>query len=186
MRGKIAKLNVDMADYERRLMATPQVEKELAALSRTLNSTSNRYWVMRDKQFAAKMGETLETESKGEMMTLIEPPRLPLLPYKPNRGAIITLAIMFALVAGIGVTQLADSMDKSIRSSSAIVAVQGVPPLVEVPYITNDIDLAHAARVKRVALAGAAPALLICAIVMHFTVLPIDVLWYAIANRIGL
>ena len=77
-------------------------------------------------------------------------------------------------------------MDKSIRSSAAIVALQGVPPLVEVPYIYNDDDIAHTARIRRVALASAAPVLLICVIVMHFTVLPLDVLWYAIANRIGL
>jgi len=186
LRGKIAKLKAQMIDYERRLMETPQVEKELAALSRTLNSTSNRYWVMRDKQFAAEMGETLETESKGEEMILIEPPRVPLRPYKPNRGAIITLAFLFAIVAGIGITQLADSMDKSIRGSSAIVALQGVPPLVEVPYIINGLDIAHTARIRKVALAGAAPVLLICVIIMHFTVLPLDVLWYAIANRIGL
>ena len=186
LRGKIAKLKAQMIDYERRLMETPQVEKELAALSRRLNSTSNRYWVMRDKQFAAEMGETLETESKGEEMVLIEPPRVPLRPYKPNRGAIITLAFLFAIVAGIGITQLADSMDKSIRGSSAIVALQGVPPLVEVPYIINGLDIAHTARIRKVALAGAAPVLLICVIIMHFTVLPLDVLWYAIANRIGL
>jgi hypothetical protein len=141
---------------------------------------------MRDKQFAAEMGETLESESKGEEMILIEPPRVPLKPYKPNRGAIITLALLFALVAGVGVTQLADSMDKSIRSSAAIVAMQGVPPLVEVPYIFNDLDIAHTARVRRIALASVAPVLLICVIVLHFTVLPLDVLWYAIANRIGL
>ena len=186
LRTKIAKLNADLVDYEQRVRDTPQVEKDLAALTRTLNSTSNRYWVMRDKQFAAKMGETLESENKGEEMILIEPPRVPLKPFKPNRGAIITLALLFALVAGVGVTQLADSMDKSIRGSAAIVALQGVPPLVEVPYIFNDLDIAHAARMKKIALASAVPVVLICVIILHFTVLPLDVLWYAIANRIGL
>lgn len=179
------RLRTDMADYERRLMETPQVEKELAALSRTLSSTSNRYWVMRDKQFAAEMGETLETENKGEEMVLIEPPRVPLKPYKPNRGAIVTLSLLFALVAGIGITQLVDSMDKSIRSASAIVGVQGQPPLVEVPYIFSDDELLQHARVKKMAVAGLAPLLLIAVMIVHFTVLPIDVLWYSVMNRIG-
>jgi len=183
---QMTKLYADMAEYERRLTLTPQIEKELAALQRTLSSTSNRYWVMRDKQFAAEMGETLETESKGEQMILLEPPRVPLVPFKPNRGAIITLAILFALVAGVGATQLVDSMDKSIRSSAAVISIQGVPPLVEVPYIVNPVEIAHAARLKKLALVSVAPALIFMVLVLHFTFLPLDVLWYSIANRLGL
>jgi succinoglycan biosynthesis transport protein ExoP len=185
LKGKIADMQANMADYERRLQETPQIEKQLAALSRTLSSTSNRYWVMRDKQFAAEMGETLETQSKGEEMILIEPPRLPLKPFEPNRGAIITLAFLFALVAGVSVTQLADAMDKSIRSAAAIVTLQGVPPLVEVPYIFSDLELAHAAKRKRMTLASIGPVLLASIVIMHFTVFPLDVLWYALANRLG-
>jgi len=186
IKSKMSVLRAQMLDYEQRLMETPQVEKELASLSRTLSSTSNRYWVMRDKQFAAEVGETLETESKGEEMILIESPRVPLRPYKPNRGAIITLAALFALVAGIGITQLADSIDRSIRSSAAVVSVQGVPPLVEVPYIYTEEELAQGAKLKKMGLYSLAPALLLVIVVVHFTVLPLDLLWYSIASRIGL
>lgn len=182
----MAKLRADMADYERRLMETPQVERELAALSRTLSSTSNRYWVMRDKQFAAEMGETLETESKGEQMVLIEPPRLPLKPYKPNRGAIILLTVLFGLVAGIGISQLADSLDKSIHDAPALFSVQGSEPLVQIPYIYTNAELEKVAKLKKLTLAGVAPVIFCIGLVLHFTVLPLDVLWYSVASRIGL
>jgi succinoglycan biosynthesis transport protein ExoP len=141
---------------------------------------------MRDKQFAAEMGETLETESKGEEMVVVEPPRVPLRPYKPNRGAIIILAFMFALVAGVGITQLIDSIDTSIRGGAAIVSVQGVPPLVEVPYIYTELEIARAMQLKKIALVSIAPVALILVVVLHFTVLPLDVLWYSIARRVGL
>jgi succinoglycan biosynthesis transport protein ExoP len=178
-------LRIDLAEYERRLMVTPQIEKEMAAMGRTLSSTSNRYWVMRDKQFATEMGETLEEENKGESMLLIEPPRVPLKPYKPNRSAIIILAFLFAVVAGIGVTQLADALDKSIREAGAIISVQGVPPIVEVPYIYTEEELAHTAKIRRMAL-GSSPVLLIAAaLVVHFTLMPLDVLWYSLASRVG-
>jgi len=186
IKSTMAKLRAEMVEYERRLTETPQVERELAALSRTLSSTSNRYWVMRDKQFAAEMGESLETESKGEQMVLVEPPRLPIKPYKPNRGAIIMLTILFALVAGIGITQLADSLDKSINDAAALVSVQGSEPLAEIPYIYTDAELAKVAKLKKLTLAGAVPLLFCIALLLHFTVLPLDVLWYSLANRIGL
>jgi len=180
-----AELRLRLADYERRLMETPQIEKELSALSRTLSSTSNRYWVLRDKQFAAQMGETLETAQKGERMSLLEPPRVPLLPFKPNRGAIITLAFLFALVAGVGITQLADGLDKSIRDSAGIISVQGIPPLVEIPYIYNEIELAQALKLRKMAVASLPALMLIAIVIVHFTLQPLDVLFYAVAARLG-
>jgi uncharacterized protein involved in exopolysaccharide biosynthesis len=182
----IDKLRTDMAMYEKRLTETPQVESEFAALSRTLTSTSNRYWVMRDKQFAAEMGEALETESKGEAMVLVEPPRVPLKPVKPNRGAIITLTLLFALVAGIGITQLADGMDTSLRNTASVISVQNVPPLVEIPYIFTQAELVHAAKIRKLALASIVPVICCVVLILHFTVLPIDVLWFSLVSRIGL
>jgi len=182
----ISKLRADMAMYEKRLTETPQVESEFAALSRTLTSTSNRYWVMRDKQFAAEMGESLETESKGEAMVLVEPPRVPLKPVKPNRGAIITLTLLFALVSGIGITQLADGMDTSLRNAASVISVQQAPPLAEIPYIYTQAELVHAAKIRKLALASIVPVICCVVLILHFTVLPMDVLWFSLVSRIGL
>lgn len=186
VKDTMAKLRLELADYERRLAETPQVEQELAALSRTLSSTSNRYWVMRDKQFSAEMGETLESESKGEQMVLVEPPRLPIKPDKPNRGAIYLLTVLFALVAGVAVTQLADSLDKSIYNGATILSLQGNEPLVEIPYIYTTAELEKIAKLKKFTLVGAVPLIFCIVLVLHFTVLPLDSLWYSFASRIGL
>ena len=185
LKGQQAELRVRMQDYERRLMETPQIEKELASLSRTLNSTSNRYWVLRDKQFAAEMGETLEVQSKGEAMLLLEPARVPLKPYKPNRGAIITLAFLFAIVAGVGVTQLVDGLDKSIYNGATIFSVQGVAPLVEIPYIYTAEEMGQIIKVRKMSLASVPALLLLTIVIVHFTLQPLDVLFYAVAARLG-
>ncbi len=185
LRAQERELRARMADYERRLMETPQVEKELASLTRRLTSTSNRYWVLRDKQFAAKMGETLETQSKGEQMTLLEPPRVPLRPFKPNRGAIIVLTFLFALVAGVGITQLADALDRSIRDSAGVISVQGVSPLAEIPYIFNEVELAQSLKYRKAAIASLPAFAVLLILVVHFTLQPLDVLFYSIAARLG-
>jgi succinoglycan biosynthesis transport protein ExoP len=174
-----------LVDYERRLTQTPQIEKQLASINRTLSSTSNRYWVLRDKQFAAVMGETLETSRKGEEMILLEPARVPLKPFKPNRSAIIALAVLFSLVAGVGVTQLADALDHSIRDSAGIMSVQGLPPLIEIPYIFNEIELASSDRIRKVAIASIPVGLLGLIAIVHFVLQPLDVLFYALIARLG-
>jgi succinoglycan biosynthesis transport protein ExoP len=181
-----AELKRRMTDYESRLQQTPQVEKELASLTRVLSSTTNRYWVMRDKQFTAEIGETLETSAKGEQLILIEPARLPLKPFKPDRGAILALSFLFALVCGLGITQLADALDNSIRGAAAIINVQGVPPLVEVPYIRIEAENDQLRRLRKLGLAATPAVAIVTAIIVHFTVVPLDVIWIAALQRLGL
>jgi succinoglycan biosynthesis transport protein ExoP len=180
-----AELRSRMKDYERRLMETPQIEKQLASLSRELNSTSSRYWVLRDKQFAAEMGEILEVGSKGESMKLIEPARVPLTPVKPNRPAIVLLTFLFALVAGVGVTQLVDGLDKAIYKATSIISVQGTAPLIEIPYIYTEDDLGQALKMRKMMFASLPAMLLLSMVILHFTFRPLDVLFYAVLARLG-
>ena len=119
-------------------------------------------------------------------MILLEPPRVPLRPVKPNRPAFITLALLFALVAGIGVTQLADSLDRSIRDSAGIISVQGVSPLVEIPYIFNEAEMAQSLKYRKAAIASVPAFVVLLIVVVHFTFQPLDVLFYAVAARLGL
>jgi hypothetical protein len=85
----------------------------------------------------------------------------------------------------VGVTQLADALDKSIREAAAVISVQGVPPIVEVPYIFTDGELAQTARMRRLAIASAPAVLIVGVLIVHFSVMPLDVLWYSLASRIG-
>jgi len=186
LRETKAELQRRMLDYEQRLMETPQVEKDLAALTRQLSSTANRYWVMRDKQFAAEMGETLETQSKGESLVLIEPPRVPLKPFKPNRVAIMALTVLFALVCGLAATQFADAFDNSIRGAAAVESVQGEPPLVEIPYIQNQSEVRRARRIRRLGIAAAPVMVVAAAVIVHVAVMPLDVLLFVTLQRLGL
>ncbi|MEC9375436.1 MAG: hypothetical protein VYA80_03575 [Pseudomonadota bacterium] len=167
-------LSAKQTDYESRLVRTPQIEKDLAALSRELSSTTNRYWVMRDKQFAAQLGSTIETAAKGEEMVLIEPPRIPLRPFKPDRIAILALTFLFAMVAGLAVTQLVDSLDSSIRGTNSIVSVQGSPPLAEIPYIRTKAE-AKTSEIFFKRFYKSTPAMILIALLFfHFVFIPID------------
>ena len=141
---------------------------------------------MRDRQFTAEMGETLETQSKGERLVLIEPPRLPLRPFKPDRQAIIALALLFAIVAGIAVTQFADALDKSIRGSAAIENIQGAAPLAEIPYIYSKDELEKSRRLRKLGFAAAPAAAAVVAVLVHFTLMPLDVLFFTALQRLGL
>ena len=95
---QIERLNAEAAEYRRRIAATPSVEEEYNLLVSTRNSTQAKVSDLMRKLMEAQVAHGLEKEQKGERFNLIEPPRLPEKPYKPNRLAIMLIGV----VLGIG------------------------------------------------------------------------------------
>ncbi len=186
LQAERSELRAQLADYERRIMRTPQVEREMAALSRELNSVSNRYWVLRDKQFGAEMGQNLEMQSKGERFALVEPAAVPLKPFAPDRLAIVLLATLIGVVFGVAVTQVADALDRSIYNSSTIEQIQGSPPIIEVPLIMAPGEGIRVVTPKMIVL-GSIPVVIVTLLVaVHLLIKPLDVLFFALMRTLGL
>ncbi len=181
-----AKLQARLAEYEQKLLRGPQVERELAALQRDLSTTTARYLTMKEKLFGAEMGENLETASKGERFTLVEPPDLPLEPSSPNRAALLLLLILLAPACGVGIVLIRDTLDKAIWGPKAVLSVQGALPIAEIPFIENPDDVAHRQRLQRMLLIGIPSAIVVAMLIIHFAVARLDVLWYQATRQLGL
>ena len=67
--------------------------------------------------------------------SLLEEPKYPHAPDKPNRRAILLLGIVLAIGGGVGYASLAEYMDRTFHGPKAISAVLGAPPLAVIPYI---------------------------------------------------
>lgn len=184
--AKQAELRARRAEFERRTMKSSDVEKDLSGLYRRLNTSSASYQAARERLFAAKMGQALETQSKGERFTLVEPPDLPLQPSSPNRPVLLALLIVLVLAAGLGWPQLAESMDESVTSARALERVQGAPPIAEIPVIETEEDRRHDSRVKLTALVIAPVLVIVALLLVHFLFIPLDVLWYVALRRLGM
>lgn len=175
-----------ITDYERRINASSEVERELSALMRRLATATANYQAARERLFAAKMGQSMETQSKGERFTLVEPPDLPLMPASPNRPVLLVLLLLLTAAALFGYPQVAESMDSSINSARAVERVQGSPPLAEIPLIETTTDRTHRRNVRVTALVLAPIVVAVAAVLVHFLVIPIDVLWYVALRRLGM
>jgi uncharacterized protein involved in exopolysaccharide biosynthesis len=181
-----AQLRAKIADYERRMSQSSDVERQISALQRRLATASANYQNARDRLFAAQMGQAMETQSKGERFSLVEPPDLPLLPSSPNRPVLLALLLILTLAAAFGWPQVAESMDSSINSARAVERVQGSPPLAEIPLIQTATDKTHKRNVRLSALVIAPVIVAIAAVAVHFLWIPLDVLWYVALRRLGM
>ena len=86
--SKQAELRARRDEIERKAFRSSDVEKELSALYRRLQSATLSYQNAREKGFVSKMGQAMETQSKGERFSLVEPPDTPLLPSSPEPAGV--------------------------------------------------------------------------------------------------
>jgi uncharacterized protein involved in exopolysaccharide biosynthesis len=167
-----------VTDYEQRIAQTPQVEREYLSLRRDYENSQLRYREIRAKQMEAEVAQQLEKESKGERFLLIEPAQFPEEPIKPNRAAIVFLALILSLAGGVGYALTAESLDQSVRGARGMVATLGAMPLSVIPYIENSADALKQARNKRLMLRSALVGVVIVVLVVQFFWIPWDVLWF--------
>ncbi len=174
-----------IAEFEQRMAAAPEVEREFSALSRELDSTYLQYREVRQKQLEAQQAQNLESESKGERFTLIEPPIAAQQPFTPNRPAIFSLGVVLALVVAVGLVVLLEVVDTSVRSARDLEQLLTAAPLAVVPWMLTDADRARQRRQRYFALAGAAGSVVIAVVAAHFFYRPLDILWAVAMRKLG-
>jgi uncharacterized protein involved in exopolysaccharide biosynthesis len=179
-RAAIAKsdqLRVKLADYEKRILQTPQAEREYLNILRDYNNAREKYRDIKAKQMEAQVGQELEKERKGERFSLIEPPQLPEKPIKPNRPAIIFLGLIFSLGSSLGYVLITEALGNTVRRRS--VAMDLVTTLLSViPYRENQEDVARKLKTKKLIITAAAISVVVVVILAHFLWTPLDVLWF--------
>ena len=182
---KLSQIKAKLADYERRIIQTPQVEREYLDMKRDYENSQLRYRELKSKQMDAGVGQQMEKESKGEKFLLIEPPQLPEEPIKPNRIAILILGFILSLSGGLGFALIAESLDSSVRGVHGLIMALGAAPLSVIPYIENSIDVARRAKTKKLALRTVMTGAVVGVILIQFLWLPLDVIWYKGARILG-
>lgn len=185
-RKKIDELEARIADYESRLSAAPEVEREYRGLMRDYELAVAKYREVTAKQMEAQLASSLESEQKGERFALIEPPLRPEDPASPNRPAIAFLGLVFALAGGLGTAAFAEALDSAVYGSRGVARVLGAPPLAVIPRIDTALDRRRRLLRRVLAAAAALAAVVTLALAFHFTVRPLDVLFFQLLHAVGL
>jgi len=179
-------LRAKLDRYQAYVSQGPQLEKELVALSRELNTTQNKYNEIRSKLLHAELAQNLETEQKGERFTLIQPAETPREPVSPNRPAIVFLSLVLSLGISFGSAILRESMDGTIYGSRVVSNILGTPPLVSVGYMESAAEYDAHMRRRIYMVVAALVAVILFFVFFHNFVKPLDVTWYLLMRRTGL
>ncbi|MBB5517842.1 GumC family protein [Amphiplicatus metriothermophilus] len=132
------KLKASIADLEARIARTPEVERELAALTRQHQNLYREYQDILAKQQAAQLAENLEDSQKAEKFSILEAATRPDRPSSPQRGKLAVLVFFFAGAAGGALALGSELLFGTVRGRNHLAKLLETDPLVIIPYIPSE------------------------------------------------
>lgn len=172
------RLKEKLAEYEERISRSPQVEREYQVLLRDHNNATLRYQDIRARQMEAEIGQELEKDSKGESFQLIDPAQFPEEPVKPNRLAIIFMALVFSVACGLGYAFLAEAVDTTVRGVNGVTSMLTAAPLAIIPAVFTPGDYFKRKKINRILIGSTLAGFVLVLLAIHFFFSPLDVLWF--------
>ena len=175
-----------IAELEKAVLQTPQVEIALNALTREYESLEHRLGQARAKMAEAATGEQLEEDRQAERFEIIEPATAPTAPAKPDRRKIVLAGLFVSLAAGIGMVLLFELLDQSIRDGADLQKRLQIRPLTTVPLVYTAED--KASKTRKLWIFVAVGVLSVCAVALmvHVFVQPIDLILAKILQKAGI
>jgi polysaccharide chain length determinant protein (PEP-CTERM system associated) len=171
------------AQYQARIEATPRVEEAFKAMLIERNNLQAKVEDLMRKTMEARVAQGLEKEQKGERYTMIDAPRLPEKPFKPNRLAIILIGLVLSMGAGVGVTSVREIMDDAVRNPLWLSRRTKFSVLAEIPEIVTAKDRREW-RQKRCWIAvSVILAIGIGIFAFHKQVMDLNVFWAKVVHR---
>lgn len=127
-------LEKELLAYQRRVDAAPRRGAELAALSRDYDVLRTRYVANVARRSDAAAAEALLAADGAALFRTVEAAAAPAHPSAPDRPQLVWLALLVAVVAGLGAAAIAEWLDRSMRGPEDA-ATLGVPVLAAIPRI---------------------------------------------------
>jgi len=178
-------LQAKISENELAMIQTPKVGQDLDVLLRDRDSAQKKFDEFRNKKMNAKIAENLESENKSGRFRVLEPPTQPEKPYKPNRMKILLIGFFIAVFSSSGSMMILESIDKRIRGVEAITHVLGSRPIAVLPYLPGHEEEIRKKRILKLAVKAVLIVLVLIIIVLHFTYMPLDILFTKILARLG-
>jgi len=185
---KEEKTTVDgnLTKIEATIKRTPENAIRLDELTLNYENIQLQYNSAVDRLAKASAGERIEAMSRGQKISVIEPPATPNQPTKPNRLLIAGGGSAFGILAGLGLVVLLEILNRSIRRPEDLVRALGVSPIATIPYVQTRGEV-FARRGRKLILTMlilvGVPAIVYA---VHTFYQPLDLIAEQIMNKIGM
>jgi len=143
-----------LAQMQGEITLSPKLEEQYRELVRDYEVMKTQYEQMRGQQATAELKAKAANATAAESYVLINPARVPEDPIEPDRVALMFLALVLAVAAGIATAFLLNVADTTVRGGADVAALSGAQPFAHVPRMRSALELRRQ-RTTDFALAGA-------------------------------
>ncbi len=95
------------------------------------------YNTLLERLETAKITQRLQSSKEGTRYTVLDPPRIPLKPFKPNKVLVGAIGLFLGTLAGVGLIILVEFLDKSFLDVEEAKNFLGVPLLGAISKINT-------------------------------------------------
>lgn len=141
-------LQAQLEKYQRAIAQNPDIQQQMATLSRDYENSQLRYRELKEKKMAADMNEQLNAQQMGQRLAVSEPASHPGVTH-PARLLLILGGFVLAVIGGLGSVILLEAMNQSVHGRDHLAAIIGVPPLAAVPFLPSQEDRERSERRRK-------------------------------------
>ena len=141
--------------YQGRLNMAPVMEQQFADITRDYDQSKTDYESLLAKKNQSEMSTDLEKTQQGEHFRMLDPPNLPVRPYKPNRLMLCGAGLAVGLVFGGGFAFGKERLSGKIYSEREIKKLVPFDVIAEIPPIESSEEQSSHRRGAWIAAAAA-------------------------------
>ncbi|MGH9740059.1 MAG: GumC family protein [Candidatus Acidiferrales bacterium] len=141
-------LEAQVTAYQARLNQTPEIEAELADISRGYDESKANYDSLLQKQNQSQLATSLEQRQQGEQFQVLDPPSLPRKPIAPNHLLVSLGGLFLGAVIGCGLAALPELTNAAVRGRD-LQELVSARVLVGIPHLTTPKEYQSLRRVRR-------------------------------------
>src|SRR5580700_1314491 len=145
--------------YQARLNMAPVMEQQYADITRDYDQSKTDYEALLAKKNQSEMSTDLEKTQQGEHFRMLDPPNLPVKPYKPNRLMLCGAGLAVGLVLGGGFAFGLEKLSGKIYSEREIKKLIPFEVIAEIPPIESVEE--QSSRRRGTWIAGAAAVVIV-------------------------
>jgi succinoglycan biosynthesis transport protein ExoP len=173
-------------DYRKRMEAAPGVEEGYRTLVGERNNLQVKYDDLMKKFMETKVASGMEKGQLGERFTMIDPPRMPEKPVRPNIPAILLIGLFLGMGSGMGAASLREYSDQSARSVEALAKATGFPVLGSIPEILTPRDIVRRKTRLRIWIFSVVLLVTLGVGLFHFFIMDLEVFWAKVLRKLAI
>jgi uncharacterized protein involved in exopolysaccharide biosynthesis len=142
LREEQKRIREQIANYQAKVEAIPRREQELKDITRDYDISKGRYDSLLSKNYSADMSNELDSQQKGQRFIILDPARVPEMPFKPDRLKLMAVSSFMSFFCSVVFVIVKEYLDPGIKTEREIRVAypEPIPLLAAVPHIQSPME----------------------------------------------